>query len=211
MVAHQMVAALRGHRQVDRQTPRQPAASICGSSWSSRPGPIIAPHRRRPARTPTAGRPDILARSWAAQLRLCRRFAAARAPQAHHRRRGGRRRPGACRDPVGRDAGLTCMPPAPGGSPIGATAPASPRTRRSTADTRQDPRDLTVTPRTARRIKSGATACAQPTCVPDPRTSAWRSADPRRSDAVLANRSPAPPRPASTTGEHQEPLTGGSH
>ena len=85
------------------------------------------------------------------------------------------------------------------------------RTRRSTADTRQDPRDLTATPKTARRIKSGATACAQPTCGPDPRTSAWRSADPRHSDAVLANLSPATSRPASTTGEHQELLTGGSH
>src|SRR5512132_4129060 len=90
------------------------------------------------------------------------------------------------------------MPPTVGGSPIGVTAPASPRTGRSTADTRQDPRDLTAVPRTARRIKSGATACAQPTCGPDPRTSEWRSADPRRSDAVLANPRPAtshrPPR-----------------
>jgi hypothetical protein len=96
-----------------------------------------------------------------------------------------------------------------GGSPIGATAPASPRTRRSTADTRQDPRDLTATPKTARRIKSGATACAQPTCGPDPRTSAWRSADPRRSDAVLAYPGPATTRPASTTGNTRSPLTGG--
>jgi hypothetical protein len=62
------------------------------------------------------------------------------------------------------------------------------------------PATLPVTPRTARRIKSGAPGCTQPTCGPDPRTSAWRSGDPRRSDAVLANRSPAPPRPASTTG-----------
>src|SRR5512132_4048283 len=101
------------------------------------------------------------------------------------------------------------MPPTVGGSPIGVTAPVSPRTRRSTADPGQDPRDLTAVPRTARRIKSGATACAQPTCGPDPRTSEWRSADPRRSDAVLANLSPATTRPASTTGEHQELLTGG--
>jgi hypothetical protein len=92
---------------------------------------------------------------------------------------------------VGRDAGLTRMPPTPGRSPIGVTAPASPRTRRSTADPGQDPRDLTATPKTARRIKSGATACARPTCGPDPRTSAWRSADPRRSDAVLAYLGPA--------------------
>jgi hypothetical protein len=97
-----------------------------------------------------------------------------------------------------------------GGSPIGATAPASPRTRRSTADAGQGPRDLTATPRMARRIKSGATACAEPTCGPDLRTSAWRSADPRRSDAVLAYLGPATSRPASTTGEHQELLTGSS-
>jgi hypothetical protein len=58
---------------------------------------------------------------------------------------------------------------------------------------------------TARRIKSGATACAQPTCSLDPRTSASWSADPRRSDAVLAYLGPATARPASTTGEHQEP------
>ena len=74
---------------------------------------------------------------------------------------------------------------------------------------RQDPRDLTAVPRTARRIKSGATACALPICGPDPRTSEWRSADPRRSDAVLAYLSPATTRPASTTGEHQKLLTGG--
>jgi hypothetical protein len=96
-----------------------------------------------------------------------------------------------------------------GGSPIGVTAPASPRTRRSTADPGQDPRDLTATPKTARRTKSGATACARPTCGPDPRTSAWRSADPRRSDAVLANLRPATSRPASNR-EPEELLTGGS-
>jgi Transposase, Mutator family len=61
----------------------------------------------------------------------------------------------------------------------------------------------------ARRNKSGATACAEPTCGPDPRTSEWRSADPRRSDAVLAN-----PCPATATEQHtrdtRSPLTGGS-
>jgi hypothetical protein len=146
MVAHQMVAALRGHRQVDRQTPRQPAASICGSSWSSRPGPIIAPHRRRPARAPTAGRArypgPLLGGAAAAVPPLCGSSSA----QAHHRRRGGRRRPRACRDPVGRDAGLTCMPPAPGRSPIGATAPASPRTRRGTAEAGKIPATLLSRP-----------------------------------------------------------------
>jgi Transposase, Mutator family len=45
----------------------------------------------------------------------------------------------------------------------------------------------------ARRNKSEATACAEPTCGPNPRTSEWRSADPRRSDAVLANPGPATP------------------
>jgi hypothetical protein len=104
------------------------------------------------------------------------------------------------------------MPPTLGRSPIGATAPASTRTRRSTADPGQDPRDLTATPRTARRIKFGATACAQPTCGPDPRTSEWRSADPRRSDAVLAYLARLPPTGhlADAPSEHQELLTGGS-
>jgi len=46
--------------------------------------------------------------------------------------------------------------------------------------------------------------------VPTWRTSAWRSADPRRSDAVLAYVGPATSRPTSTTGEHQELLTGSS-
>lgn len=51
--------------------------------------------------------PDTLARSWAAQLRLCRRFAAARAPQAHQRRGRGRRGSGACRVLRGRAGGLS--------------------------------------------------------------------------------------------------------
>jgi hypothetical protein len=110
---------------------------------------------------------------------------------------------------VGRDAGLS-----PHAADRGWVADRRDRTRQPQDPSehrrrRQDPRDLTAVPRTARRIKSGATACAQPTCGPDPRTSEWRSADPRRSDAVLANLSPATTRPASTTGEHQELLTDG--
>src|SRR5512132_2979612 len=101
------------------------------------------------------------------------------------------------------------MPPTMGRSPIGATAPASPSSPSEHRRCRQDPRDLTAAPRTARRIKSGATACAEPTCGPDPRTSEWRSADPRRSDAVLAYPGPATTRPATPTGNTRSPLTGG--
>jgi hypothetical protein len=73
---------------------------------------------------------------------------------------------------------------------------------------RQDPRELTATPTVARRNKSGAPACAEPTCGPNPRTSEWRSADPRRSDAVLANPCPATPT-RQHTGDTRSPLTGG--
>jgi hypothetical protein len=59
----------------------------------------------------------------------------------------------------------------------------------------------------ARRHKSEATACAEPTCGPNPRTSEWRSADPRRSDAVLAN--PARPPPPALADDH--PIPGAAH
>jgi hypothetical protein len=59
----------------------------------------------------------------------------------------------------------------------------------------------------ARRNKSEATACAEPTCGPNPRTSEWRSADPRRSDAVLAN-----PRAATPTSPADDyPRPGAAH
>ena len=172
-----------------------PAASTCASNWWSRPGPIItAPHRRRPPPAPTAGgrrHPGPLLGGPAGPVPP---LPAAGTPQAHHRRGRGRRRPGACRVPVGRDARLRLYAADPG-----AVADRRARTRQPQDPSehrrrRQDPRDLTATPKTARRIKSGATACAQPTCGPDPRTSEWRSADPRRSDAVLANLRPATPR-----------------
>jgi len=47
---------------------------------------------------------------------------------------------------------------------------------------RTDPRDLNAAP-TGRRNKSGTPTCASSTCGSDPRTSEWRHADPRRSDA----------------------------
>ena len=185
-----------------------PAASTCASNWWSRPGPIItAPHRRRPPPAPTAGgrrHPGPLLGGPAGPVPP---LPAAGTPQAHHRRGRGRRRPGACRVPVGRDAGLTCMPPTLGRSPIGAPAPASPRTRRSTADAGKIP--ATLLPR-----QDGATHQVWGHGL---RTADLRSRPANIRVAVRRStplrRGPGQPSPghlADAPSEHQELLTGGS-
>jgi len=109
--------------------------------------------------------------------------ASAGRPQDHQGCRCHRDRPRARRIPLGRDGPLTlfrepCTRWAAdwyGHSPP--TLGASEHRRRRT-----DPRDLNAAP-TGRRNKSGAPTCASSTCGSDPRTSEWRHADPRRSDA----------------------------
>ena len=114
--------------------------------------PSPSPQRRRPPGTPAPRRarhPGPLLGGAAAPVPT---VPPTGAPQAHQRRGRGRRRSGTCRIPVGRDARLTCMPPTPGRSPIGVTAPAAARTRRSTADAGKIP--ATLLPRPRRRDAS---------------------------------------------------------
>ncbi len=167
-----------------------PAANIYASSWWSQPGRIItAPDRRRPPRAPATGRPRHPGSLLGGAAAAVPPVPAAGAPQTHQGCGRGRGRPGARRVPVGRDADLTCMQPIVGGSPIGATAPPAPGPV-GAPPCRNDPRDFIAAPTPARRNKGGATACAQPTCGPDPRTSEWRS---RRSTPL--RRGPGQPPP----------------
>ena len=86
----------RGH--ITRTGSKHLRFQLVESAWSYHHRPLIGGALRERQQHVSA---DTLARSRAAQLRLCRRFAAAGAPQARHRRGGGVRRSGACRVPVG--------------------------------------------------------------------------------------------------------------
>ena len=99
-----------------------------------------------------------------------------------------------------------------GRSPIGATAPASPRTRRSTADAGKIP--ATLLPCRGRRDASslGPRPAHSRLAVPIREQPEWRSADhaaPTRSWPTLA-RPPPTGHLADAPSEHQELLTGGS-
>jgi hypothetical protein len=104
------------------------------STWSYHHRPLIAGALRERQQYIDA---DILARSWTAQLRLCRRFR-----QLERRKHITGVAVVAVAVAVAGNLPDSCEPrcrPEPmlltlGRSPIGATAPASPRTRRSTAD-----------------------------------------------------------------------------
>jgi transposase len=116
----------RGH--ITRTGSKHLRFQLVESAWSYHHRPLIAGALRERQHQVGA---DTLIRSWAAQLRLCRRFAAVGAPQAHHRRGRGRCRSPACRVPVGRDAGLSrcrqswvgrrsARPHPPASGPVGA-------------------------------------------------------------------------------------------
>jgi Transposase IS116/IS110/IS902 family len=126
------------------------------SAWSYHHRPLIAGALRERQQHVSA---DTLARSWVAQLRLCRRFrqlsAASTAPASRWSPSLGSL-PGSC----GRDARLR-----PHAADRGAVADRRDRTRQPQDPSehrrrRQDPRELSAAPTVARRNKSGATACA---------------------------------------------------
>ena len=83
-------------------------AQLVESAWSYQHRPSVG---REIARRQQGLDPAVIARAWAAQQRLCARFAHPGRPQAHqeHRRRG--HRPGARRVPVGRDDRRLTRPP----------------------------------------------------------------------------------------------------
>ena len=118
----------RGH--ITRTGSKHLRFQLVESAWSYHHRPLIAGALRERQQHVGA---ETLSRSWAAQLRLCRRFRQLDAASTS-RVWPWSPWPGTCRVPVGRDARLSRMQTVVGGSPIGATAPASARTRRSTAD-----------------------------------------------------------------------------
>jgi transposase len=198
----------RGH--ITRTGSKHLRFQLVESAWSYHHRPLIAGALRERQQHVGA---DTPARSWAAQLRLCRRFAAAGAPQAHHRCGGGRRRPGTCRVLVGRDAGLSPDAADVGRSPIGATAPASPSSPSEHRRRRHDPRDLTATPRTARRSKSGPRPAHSRLAVPTREHQSGGPpihAAPTRSWPTSARPPPTGHLESDAPCGHQELLTGSS-
>src|SRR4029450_9848221 len=102
------------------------------------------------------------------------------------------------------------MPPTVGGSPIGVTAPASPRTRRSTADAGKIP--ATLLPCRGRRDASslGPRPAHSRLAVPTREHQSGGPpihAAPTRSWPTSAR---PPPRPPAQQGNTRSPLTGGS-
>jgi hypothetical protein len=205
---------LKGQRPSDSKATTWPSA-LSEAFWLPSSTPVAVPSVATLARTvsrsagrtrscpgpsdPLTATTELISVDLAGAAAPVPPLAAAGAPQAPHRRgRGGS---------LGRAARLTCMPPTVGRSLIGATAPAA------TGPVGAPPRQAR-SPRpsghatAARRIESGATACAPPTCGLDPRTSGGV----RRSTPL--RRGPGQPRPArlgsDAPAEHQEPLTGGS-
>ena len=155
---------------------------------------------------------DTLARSWAAQLGLCRRF-----------RQLERRKhiTGVAVVAVARElAGFLWaemhayarMTPTLGRSPIGAPAPASPRTRRSTADAGKIPATLLPRPRRRDASSLGPRPAHSRLAVPTREHQSGGPpihAAPTRSWPTLA-RPPPTGHLADAPSEHQELLTGGS-
>jgi hypothetical protein len=123
------------HLPWGRVAPERPLADL--HALHSAPDEQVRNRSRRPLKAKRGG--------------LCRRFVAAGAPQAHHRRRGGRRRPRTCRVPMGRDARLS-----PHAADRGAVA-----NRRDRTPNRQDPskhrRHKARSPRPYCHAQDGAT------------------------------------------------------
>jgi transposase len=118
----------RGH--ITRTGSKHLRFQLVESAWSYHHRPLIAGALRERQQRVS---PETLARSWAAQLRLCRRF------RQLERRKHIK---GVVVVAVARELAGSCgprctpepMPPVVGGSLIGASAPAAARARRSTAD-----------------------------------------------------------------------------
>jgi hypothetical protein len=197
----------RPHHPHRQQAPALPAGGV-GLVLSSPP-----PHRRRPPPAPTAGgrrHPGPLLGGPAAPVPpLCGSWNAASTSPAWRWSPLPGSLPGSC--------GRRCRPEpmllTVGRSPIGATTPASPRTRRSTADAGKIPATLRPRPRRRDASSLGLRPAHSRLAVPTrehQRGGPPIHAAPTRSWPTLA-RPPPTGHLADAPCGHQELLTGGSH